>query len=164
MSTSKPIAAIVAMNQDRIIGKDGGLPWHYPEDLKRFKRKTIDGTIIMGRKTWESIGSKPLPGRRNIVISRNPLANVECYNSIERAIDQVDGGIWIIGGGLIYNSALKFCDAVDVTWVPEKIEGENLVRFADLEPDLWHAGEIIANEYDSRLMHQLFTRKGHHTD
>jgi len=174
MSTSKPITAIVAMNHDRVIGKNGDLPWHYSEDLKRFKRKTIDATVIMGRRTWESIGSKPLPRRRNIVISTNPVTNAECYTSIETAIDQIDDDIWIIGGGLIYNSALKYCDAVDVTWVPEKIEGENLVRFAELDPDLWQAGELVVNENDPRLTHQLFTRKvftnkifthkGHHTD
>ena len=147
------------MNQERIIGKDGGLPWHYSEDLKRFKRKTIDATVIMGRKTWESIGSKPLPRRRNIVISRKPVANVESYTSIKTAINQVDGDIWIIGGGQIYNSSLEYCNAVDVTWIEVKVDGENLVRFTDLDAEFWDAGEKIVNEDDARLVHQLFTRK-----
>ena len=158
MSKSRQIIAIVAMNQDRVIGKDGDLPWHYSEDLKRFKRKTMNATIIMGRKTWQSIGSKPLPGRRNIVISRNPVADVECYTSVQTAIDRVDNDTWIIGGGQIYDCALAFCDAVDVTWVADHVEGENLVRFAELEPSTWRPGEIVANEYDPRLTHQLFTR------
>ena len=156
---SNSITAIVAMNQDRVIGKDGGLPWHFSEDLKRFKRKTLDATIIMGRKTWQSIGSKPLPGRRNIVLSRHTVANAESYTSIERALAEIDDDIWIIGGGQIYDSALEFCDTVDVTWIPLDVEGENLVRFAELDPDLWHAGEPIVNEYDARLIHQVFTRK-----
>ncbi len=153
----------MAMNKDRIIGKDGALPWHYSEDLKRFKRKTIHSTIIMGRKTWESIGSKPLPARRNIVISTNPVADVEAYTSVKKAIDHVNDDIWIIGGGQIYNCALAFCDAVDVTWIPDEVEGENLVRFAELDPALWQPGKIAVNENDARLMHQVFTRKGHHT-
>ena len=154
----KTITAIVAMNKDRVIGKDGGLPWHYSEDLKRFKRKTIDSTIIMGRKTWESIGSKPLPRRRNIVISSKELNDIECYSSIERTLEQLEGEIWIIGGGQIYQSALKFCHAVDVTWIPETIEGEGLVKFPPLHESTWLAGGIEINEQDGRLSHQLFTR------
>ena len=155
---TRSIIAIVAMNQDRVIGKDGDLPWRFSQDLKRFKRKTIDATVIMGRKTWESIGSKPLPRRRNIVISRSHVANTECYNSIETAIEQVDDDIWIIGGGQIYDSSLKFCTAVDVTWIPVTVDGENLVRFSQLDPDFWQAGELLINEQDPRLTHQLFTR------
>lgn len=158
------IRAIVAMNEQGIIGKGGGLPWHYSEDLKRFKRKTIGSTIIMGRKTWESIDSKPLPGRRNIVISSKPVTGVECYTSIENAVSRADGDIWIIGGGQIYSAALKFCDGLDVTWVPDRVYGEKLVRFPDIDPDKWHPGEKIVNELDDRLVHQIFTRKAHHTD
>ena len=159
MTKPRSIIAIVAMNQDRVIGKDGDLPWHYSEDLKRFKRKTIGATIIMGRKTWESIGSRPLPERRNIVISRSPVANIECYSSVEKAVEEVDDDIWIIGGGQIYNCALVYCDAVDVTWVTDKVEGENLVRFDTLDADTWQAGKKTVNTHDARLTHQLFTRK-----
>ncbi len=147
------------MTNDRVIGKDGGLPWRYSEDLKRFKRKTIDSTIIMGRKTWESIGSKPLPRRRNIVISSRQFENIECYTSIETALEQLEGQIWIIGGGLIYQATLKFCHAVDVTWIPETVEGQGLVKFPELNESTWQAKELITNEFDQRLTHQLFVRK-----
>lgn len=153
------ITALVAMTKDRVIGRDGGLPWHYPEDLKRFKHLTLGSTVIMGRKTWESIGCKPLPQRRNIVISRNPVANAECYTSVAQALAVCDSPIWIIGGGEIYTASLDVCTAIDVTWVPDHIEGETLVRFPELDTHVWQAGQIIADEFDARLGHQLFTRK-----
>ena len=160
MNQSKHISAIVAMTKDRIIGKDGDIPWHYSEDLKRFKRLTVGSIIIMGRKTWESIGSKPLPRRRNIVISRTTLTDIESYNSVEDALKNVKGSVWIIGGGQIYQSAIEFCQTIDVTWIPEKVEGEGLVKFPQLHESNWIAGEIEINENDRRLSHQLFTRKG----
>ncbi len=146
------------MTKDRVIGKDGDIPWHYSEDLKRFKRKTIDSTIIMGRKTWESIGSKPLPRRRNIVISSRKLKDVECCSSIESALENVEDKVWIIGGGQIYQASLDYCDAVDITWIPETIEGEGIVKFPELDHSQWQAGEVVVNEFDDRLHHQLFSR------
>ena len=77
--------AIVAMTRDNVIGLDGGLPWHYSENLKRFKRRTMGYAVVLGRVTWESIGRKALPGRRNIVISRSAVPGVECYHGIEIA-------------------------------------------------------------------------------
>ena len=70
-------AAIVAISPERVIGIDGELPWHYSADLRRFKRLTMGTTVIMGRRTWESIGSRPLPGRHNIVITKNPLPDID---------------------------------------------------------------------------------------
>ena len=72
----------MAITQDRVIGADGKLPWHYSADLKRFKQLTLGTTIIMGRGTWESIGEKPLAERRNIVITRSLLADVQCLSLI----------------------------------------------------------------------------------
>lgn len=158
MNKSKTITAIVAMTEDRVIGKDGGLPWRYPVDLKRFKSKTLDSAIIMGRKTWESIGSKPLPRRRNIVISSRNITEVESYNSIEDALKQVDGEVWIIGGGQIYQASLDYCDAIDITWIPETVDGEGLVKFPLLDESTWQGGDIIINENDCRLSHQVFMR------
>ena len=97
--------AIAAMTRENVIGLGGKIPWYYSEDLKRFKRVTLDCTIIMGRLTWESIGCRPLPRRRNIVIGQNPTNNnpvnadpanhVEHFRSIERAIDACAGeNVW----------------------------------------------------------------------
>ena len=76
---------LVATSPEGIIGKDNTIPWHYSEDLKRFKRLTVGKNIIMGRKTWESLPIKPLPDRRNIVITRSSIDNVECFKSIKCA-------------------------------------------------------------------------------
>ena len=157
-SIERTVTAIVAMNKDRVIGKDGGIPWHYSEDQKRFKRETIDSTIIMGRKTWESIGSKPLPRRRNIVISSRNITEVESYNSIEEALKHANGEIWIIGGGQIYLASLDYCNAIDITWIPEKVEGEGLIKFPPLDESNWQSGEVMINEIDNRISHQLFSR------
>jgi dihydrofolate reductase len=121
---------IVAMTPNGIIGVDGGMPWHYPADLKRFKRLTMGGTLIMGHLTWRSIG-KHLAGRRIIVLSRSqPDADVEIYASLGTALlaagsDQhgLSTGTWVCGGGEVYKAVLtQACgdvEAVDVTIVPE---------------------------------------------
>ena len=86
---------LVAVSPEGIIGKNNTIPWHYSADLKRFKRLTTGKTIIMGRKTWESLPVKPLPNRRNIVISRSSLENVDCFQSIDEALKTCEGDIWI---------------------------------------------------------------------
>lgn len=152
------IGVIVALTSDGVIGLDGKLPWHYSEDLKRFKRLTLGSTIIMGRITWESIGSKPLPGRRNVVITRQQLEGVESYPSIDSALANCAKPIWFIGGARVYAEALSHCDVIDVTYVPDQIDDDNAVRFPELNPSEWHAGTVTVDENDARLSHRLYTR------
>ena len=152
------IGAIVAMTCDGVIGVDGKLPWHYSEDLKRFKRLTLGSTIIMGRITWESIGSKPLPGRHNIVISRQKLEGVDCYPSIEKALANCAKPIWFIGGGQIYTAALSYCEVLDVTCVPDQIDNTDAVRFPELDMSEWNVGPIVVDEHDGRLSHRTYVR------
>lgn len=129
MSAPK-IAAIVAMDEGRVIGREGGLPWHLPEDLAHFKRLTSGHIVIMGRKTWDSLPPKfrPLPGRINIVISRSPNSltipeGVCAASSVDDAIAKARARasssqiIWIIGGAQIYAEALPRCDELYVTSV-----------------------------------------------
>lgn len=138
----KIIGAIAAMTKDRVIGAKNSIPWHYSEDFKRFKRTTFGSTIIMGRNTWESMGSKALPKRRTIVISRHPLYGVECYTSIDAAFEAVDNqpNIWVIGGGQIYAETISRCNLLDITTVPDQISLDGAVRFPEINFDLWHAG------------------------
>ena len=89
---------LVATSPENVIGKDNAIPWHYSEDLKRFKRLTIGKTVIMGRKTWESLPLKPLPDRRNIVITRQQIDGVECFKIIDSALEECKGDICFIGG------------------------------------------------------------------
>jgi dihydrofolate reductase len=128
------LSLIVAMSSNRVIGINNALPWHLPNDLKYFKQVTMGKPIIMGRNTFESIG-KPLPGRRNIVISRNPdyaPVGVDVVNSLEAAIQLgediclVDGHeeVMVIGGAQIYGQALPRADRLYITHVDAQVNGD----------------------------------------
>ena len=149
---------LVATSPEGIIGKDNTIPWHYSEDLKRFKRLTVGKNIIMGRKTWESLPIKPLPDRRNIVITRNPIDNVECFKSIKDAVSTCEGDIWFIGGAGIYEEAMGLADFIDMTLVPDKITGDNCVYFPEIGQE-WEESEKKPLENDSVLMHKIYTRR-----
>ncbi|WP_424946354.1 dihydrofolate reductase [Candidatus Spongiihabitans sp.] len=122
------------------IGIDGGLPWHYSEDLKRFKRRTMGCAVIMGRVTWDSIGRKALPGRRNIVISRSDVSGVEHYDSIEKAISACGNeDLWVIGGAQIYEAAMAYLNVLDITLVPDIIDRDDVVKPPYIDLSCWTA-------------------------
>lgn len=155
------IGAIAAMTQDRVIGLNNGIPWHYSEDFKRFKRVTLNSAIIMGRKTWESIGSKPLPQRRNIVISRGVVEGVEHYSSIEQALQACweEKSVWLIGGGQIYAQGLSHCNHLDITRVPDVIDPDKAILFPEINSAHWKAGSTQVLAEDPRLQTQTYTRR-----
>lgn len=122
------ISLIVAMAHNRVIGKNNGMPWHLPADLKHFKKITSGKPVIMGRKTFESIG-KALPNRRNIVISRNAAyqaPDCEVVTSLSAALALVADAneICIIGGAQIFQEALPMADRLYLTFIDLKIEGD----------------------------------------
>lgn len=120
------INIIVARSRNGIIGKDGKLPWYLPEDLKFFKEKTMGFPVIMGRKTWESIG-KPLKGRENIVLTTNPSYQVNGaikVSSLEEALTLFTGDIFIIGGATLYKQALPLANKVWITEIDKDFEGD----------------------------------------
>ena len=149
---------LVAVSPEGIIGKDNSIPWHYSADLKRFKKLTLGKTVIMGRNTWESLPVKPLPERRNIVITRSLLGGVECFQSIDDALGTCEGDVWFIGGAGIYQEALRKADIIDMTLVPDNISGEGCVEFPNIG-DKWDAGPIKTLETDVKLKHQIYTRR-----
>ena len=149
---------IVATSPDNIIGKDNTIPWHYSEDLKRFKKLTIGKTIIMGRKTWDSLPVKPLPERRNIVITSNQIKGVECFKSIDSALDKCNGDIWFIGGSGIYKEAMEKADLIEMTLVPDKVTGENCVYFPKIDKS-WYESETKPLENSEKLLHKTYTRR-----
>ena len=161
-SQTRPIGAIAAITKERVIGRDNSIPWHYSEDFKRFKRLTLNSIIIMGRKTWESIGSKALPKRRNIVISRNTVNDAENYASIDAALSACKDSplaIWFIGGGQIYEDAIQHCTHLDITTVPDHIEPDGAVLFPEINPHIWSAGKSAPLAADPRLSVQRFLRQ-----
>lgn len=123
------IAVIVAMASNRAIGLNGQMPWHLSEDLKRFKRLTLGSPIIMGRKTFESIG-RPLPGRTNIIISRNPDYQAEgclVFGSLQTALSHADAlseQAFVIGGAGLYASALPLADELFLTEIHQAFMGD----------------------------------------
>lgn len=124
------IHLIAAVAQNNAIGKDNDLLWHIPNDLKRFKKITLNHPIIMGRKTFESFGGKPLPKRHHIIISSVDRENTEqitWVKSLEDAISaakKIDEDIYIIGGGSIYKQAIPFAEQLDLTIVHKDFEGD----------------------------------------
>ncbi|MFC4222484.1 dihydrofolate reductase [Lysinibacter cavernae] len=149
------VSLIWAQARDRIIGRDGVMPWHLPEDLAHFKQLTHGHPVIMGRKTWDSLPPRfrPLAGRRNIVITRRDdwqADGAEVANSLEQAIELATGGdstadIWVIGGGEIYRQAMAHADRLEVTVIDVALEGDTRGPLIDgdwlvtSEPaDGWH--------------------------
>lgn len=118
--------AIAAMSENRVIGNQGKIPWHLPEDFRWFKQKTMGGTLVMGRKTFESIG-KPLPGRRTIVLSRTGAVfpNVETVKNFDELLTMdIPGVVYIAGGAEIYRQALPFCQELFLTVVKRTCAGD----------------------------------------
>lgn len=127
------------MSSNRVIGVNNTLPWHISEDLKHFKSLTTGHTIIMGRKTYESIG-RPLPNRRNIVISRNTEASyegAEVVHSIEDAfsICKNDNEVFVIGGSNIYEQALSLVDYIYITEIKKSFSGDAF--FPEINKKMW---------------------------
>ena len=142
------VSIIAAMDRNRLIGNNNQLPWHLPADLAHFKRVTMGKPIIMGRKTYESIG-RPLPGRTNIVLTRSPDFNAEgvlIANSLQQALDYVavEEEVMVIGGSTIYELALPRADRLYLTYVEDSFEGD--AWFPDFDLEQW---SIVASEEHS---------------
>jgi len=120
------IQLIWAQDKNGGIGKDGKLPWHIPEDLKNFKKITLNSTIIMGRKTWDSLPFKPLPDRRNIILSRKDRIDVEAYNDIDKCLNVLESegvkNIFVIGGHSIYKSFYSKASTLHLTMIDIEID------------------------------------------
>lgn len=133
------ISISVAMTKDRIIGRDNDLPWHLPEDLKQFKERTLGHPVIMGRKTYESIG-RPLPRRRNILVSRTLTEapeGTELFSTLEAALEAVarEEESFIIGGAEIYRQTLDRSDRLYISRVEGEYHGDT--RFPEFSPLQW---------------------------
>lgn len=119
------LAIIAALSRNRIIGYKGKLPWHISEDLKRFKKLTTGHTVLMGRKTFESIG-KPLPNRRNVVLSSKQIPGVETYPTLAQALEALDKEerVFVIGGGELFMQLVDHADELYLTLVDQTIIGD----------------------------------------
>ncbi|MCW2984635.1 MAG: dihydrofolate reductase [Conexibacter sp.] len=133
------VALVVAYSANRVIGRDGGLPWHLPSDMRHFRELTTGATVVMGRKTYESIPERfrPLPGRRNLVLSRSGFAapGAEVLGSLGEALDAAGGDCFVIGGGATYAEALPLAARVYATEVEGDVDGDT--SFPPLDPAAW---------------------------
>jgi len=156
------VAIYVAIAENGVIGREGGLPWRLSTDLKRFKAGTMGKPIIMGRKTWESFPKRPLPGRLNIVVTRDKTYRVEggeTVSSLEDAITlakirarcMADADeLCVIGGGQIYAQALPLADRLHITQVLASVDGDTV--FPPIDPAIWRvvsAEDVPAGEKDT---------------
>jgi dihydrofolate reductase len=134
------LSIVVAMDRNRVIGQAGRLPWRLPADLRRFKRITMGKPIVMGRKTYESIGH-PLPGRSNIVVTRDPGFEAQGFNkasSFEAALELARPAdeVMIIGGTSLFEAALPRAERLYLTLIETSFDGDTW--FPDYDPSQWH--------------------------
>jgi len=132
------VGMVWARSANGVIGVDGGMPWHVPEDLAHFRQVTGDATVVMGRRTWESLPERfrPLPGRRNVVLTRDAswsAEGVEVAQDLATALD-TDESVWIIGGGQVYAAGLAFADRVSETVIDAEVPGDTVAPSFD---DAW---------------------------
>jgi dihydrofolate reductase len=137
--TTPRLTLIVARARNGVIGRDGALPWRLPEDLAHFRRTTMGHPIVMGRRTWESIG-RPLPGRRNIVLSRQPgfvAAGAEVVADLEAALARCTGAaeVFVIGGAQLYAQAMPRAQRLVVTEIDADFDGDTV--FPRPDPAQW---------------------------
>lgn len=146
------VSIIAAMDRNNLIGDNNQLPWHLPADFAHFKSVTMGKPIIMGRKTYESIG-KPLPGRRNIVLSRSidtDFEGVTCVGSFEDAVAAVAGAneVMVIGGSTIYEMLLPEVDRLYITYVDAAFEGD--AWFPKIDETMWVETDSVVREADEK--------------
>lgn len=161
MTKTPRIIIVVAMAENGVIGRDGDMPWRLSSDLRRFKALTMGKPLVMGRKTFESVGGKPLPGRPHVIVSRGPAIDVpgiETYSSLEAALARakeiaVASGVdevCVAGGGEIYRQALPLADELHVTHVEAAIDGDTV--FPAIDPAVFEKLEetnVPAGEKDN---------------
>jgi dihydrofolate reductase len=151
------IVIIAAMSENRVIGREGDLPWRLPHDLRRFKALTSGHAVVMGRRTFDSIGRIPLPDRTCLVVTRDrgfTADGVEVLHDLPAALDRAtalegaDGAVYVLGGGEIYREALARTDRLELTIVHAHIEGDT--TFPDFDEGEWRLVHDERHEADER--------------
>ncbi|MDP7029196.1 MAG: dihydrofolate reductase [Phycisphaerales bacterium] len=154
MATRPTIVLIAAVSDNGVIGRDGDMPWHLPADLKHFKRVTMGHPVLMGRRTWESIG-RPLPGRSNIVLTRDLSYRAEgatVVHSLDDSFAAAEGDVlMVIGGGEIYRAVFDAAAVIELTRVHADIDGDT--TFPPLPEGAWSCVSREHHDADSRHAH-----------
>jgi len=148
------LGLIWAQAVDRVIGNAGGMPWRLPEDARHFREVTSGATVVMGRRTWESlpVRFRPLPNRRNLVVTRDPEwhgEGAEVFASVDAAIDAAARGrqsdvVWVIGGGELYAATIDRADILEVTEIDERIPGDTSAP--EIDRRVWQRVDVDPDE------------------
>jgi dihydrofolate reductase len=146
------IAIVVAHGSNRVIGRAGRMPWHLPSDLRRFRRLTLGGTVVMGRRTFEALPAavRPLPGRRNLVLSSDgayEASGSEVWTDLEAALAACGRSCFVIGGGVVYEQTLPLAGRVYATQVDGQVAGD--VFFPSLDEREWRCVERSAPLFEN---------------
>ena len=158
------ISLIVAHDPNRVIGKDNELPWHLPEDLAYFKKMTMGKAMVMGRKTYESIG-RPLPGRLSIVITRNPdykAEGVVVVNNLEDGIEKAKEyapEVMIIGGAEIFKLVMEVADRLYITLIQDEFEGDTFFPAYEDDWVLKSTSDEIISKNGTAFVYQVYDKK-----
>ena len=150
------VSLIWAMADNRVIGIENRLPWKLPADMRWFRQQTLGKPIVMGRLTFESFGARPLPGRRNLIVSRNPdyrAEGAEVFDSLPAALAAAedDAEVMVIGGASLYAQALPLADRLYLTLVHAKVEGD--AYFPDFDMGEWREVERLDHAADEKNPH-----------
>jgi dihydrofolate reductase len=157
------IGSIAAVSPEWVIGLHNDVPWRHPGDFRRFKRVTVGSTVVMGRLTWESMNRKPLPGRRNVVVTRHPDPTIECVDTVAAALDLALRGsatdVWFIGGARIYEEAMVHVDLLDLTFVPDHVTAPEAVHFPTIDERVFDPGPLLPHEDEPGLSRRIYRRR-----
>jgi len=157
------INLIWAQDRNGGIGKNGALPWHIPEDLNNFKKLTMNSTIIMGRKTWESLPIKPLPKRENVVLSGNPISEVTNFQNLEQCIEYLNSEnikkAFIIGGEQIFRNFMHRADELHITLVDQVTEGIDTYFPVTIETIMFEYEKIEETPITNNATYSRWVRK-----
>ena len=155
------IVLIAALTRELVIGREGTIPWHYPADMRHFRRITLGHPVVVGRRTFESFPRRPLPGRTNIVLTRNPAYQVpegviSCRN-LEEAVawcsERGAGKLFVLGGAEVYREVLPVADEMVLTWIPEEIKGDTF--FPEWNQEEW---EVVDSREEDGLRFVTYRR------
>lgn len=167
MTRSTEVGLVWAQSSSGVIGRGGGIPWNVPEDLARFKEVTMGHTVVMGRRTWDSLPTKvrPLPGRRNVVLSREDgfaAEGAQVVGSLDAALAGAEGepAMWVIGGGQVYLAALPYATRCEVTEIGLDLRRDDDDALAPALDDTWvgETGEWQASRSGLRYRFHSYRR------
>jgi len=168
------ISLIAAVTKNGIIGKDNDMPWSLPADLKYFKEKTQNKIVIMGRRTWESIGERPLPNRMNVIITSIPekvntkFQNVGSVLTLMDALAEVaraekesgkEQEVFIIGGGQLYKEAIKIADKLYITEIQAEIDGD--IKFPKIDKNIFKETDSLSYKKDDKNDYDMIFKEYH---